>query len=91
MWKQQICMSNKFKVGNIIQYEGSSGFDHEKGLKQLVFNVNGERYLTEFTNGNMKGKRNVFHIDSTYSKECHLVCDGIDYENGVPLIWGDLI
>jgi hypothetical protein len=87
-------MSNKFKVGNIIQYNGVSGFNHERGLKQIIFDFDGERYSTRFIDSGEwfnYGEENWFDIDSRYYEECYLVNEDSKYENGVPLIWEDVI
>jgi hypothetical protein len=87
-------MSYKFKVGNIIQYQGTSGYNHERGLKQIVLDFDGETYLTEFIDSgewNYYVEENKFDIDSICYSECYLVSEDSKYENGVPLIWGDVI
>ncbi len=88
-------MSNKFKVGNIIQYQGTSGYNHERGLKQIITKIDGSQYVTRFLeeDGYYKDIQNSFGIDSIYARNCISVDDYIknEYNNGIPLIWEDVI
>ena len=86
-------MSKEFKVGDVIIYKGLSHL-RETGLKQLIYEIVDDNFHTKFIEigkYNMMGEKNIFDIDSIYYTECELVSEDSKYENGVPLIWEDVI
>ena len=96
-------MSKEFKVGDIIVYEGNvCQYDiedglryYEYGLKQIITKIDGGHYLTRYLEeeGYYKDKENRFRINSIYARNCMSVDEYIknEYNNGIPLIWGDVI
>ena len=84
----------KFNVGDIIVYNYHIYNESDNGREQLVVFIeiedDYERYHTEFLDN---GRRNNFVIGSPYYDACKVVGSQFNYQydNGVPIIWEDVI
>jgi hypothetical protein len=78
----------KFKVGDIIVYSGyfcSGEIGREQVIKRIVDN---KYYHTNFLD---TGKWNSFDSPSNYERDSILTHSNIPYENGIPMIWEDVV
>ena len=79
-------------VGDKFVFEGFSGdiygFEGDIGREQVIININDDRCYSVFLD---TGVKNDFGTRSLYIMSCIFV-DGdglVEYENGIPTIWGD--
>jgi len=82
--------SIKFKVGDIFKYIGY-GIKEDIEHYQVITYIDVDYYYSTFLGDN---RTNEFERGSPYHKECVLVEDSIDnikFDNGIPLVWEDII
>ena len=79
-------------VGDKFVFEGFSGdiygFEGDIGREQVIINITDDRCYSKFLD---TGNENDFGTRSLYIMSCIFV-DGdglVEYDNGVPLVWGD--
>jgi hypothetical protein len=85
------------KVGDIFVFEGFNndpiyGFEIDIGREQQVIEINGDRCYSVFLD---TGDENDFGTRSLYISHCVFAdgngLNGFEYENGVPMVWEDVI
>ena len=80
------------KVGDIFVFEGFNthpiyGLEGDIGREQQVIEINGDRCYSVFLD---TGDENDFGTRSLYISHCVFADgNGFEYENGVPMVWGD--
>lgn len=78
----------KFKVGDVIVYSGRF-CQSEIGREQVITKtLNNKYYHTNFLDD---GNWNSFDSPSNYERNSILVHSDIPYENGIPMIWEDVV
>ena len=85
----------RFKVGDIITYIGYEirGENDRPQIITGVYNIYGstDEYHSTFIDNN---ETNEFSYSSNYFKQCVLVeknGDSLIFDNGIPLVWEDMI
>jgi hypothetical protein len=80
-------------VGDKFVFEGFSGdiygFEGDIGREQVIIYINNDRCYSKFLD---TGNENDFGTRSLYIMSCIFVGrseSNIEYDNGVPLVWGD--
>ena len=79
------------KVGDIFVFEGFNthpiyGLEGDIGREQQVIEINGDRCYSVFLD---TGDENIFGTRSLYITHCVVVNELFEFENGVPMVWGD--
>ena len=79
------------KVGDIFVFEGFNthpiyGLEGDIGREQQVIEINGDYIHSMFID---TGDENDFGTRSLYITHCVVVNELFEFENGVPMVWGD--
>lgn len=80
---------SKFKVGDVIVYEGLYTNKGDIGRRQVIYSIVDGDYYTIFSD---TGEINKFSLYSNYTSNCMLLSGKtIEYSNGLPLVWEDVV
>ena len=80
-----------FGIGDKIRYMGD---DDKLGVQEIIEVHYFFNELDEITTRNCFGGKNRFDYDSVYGRRCVMVYYGsggfkTEYDNGIPVVWGD--